>query len=111
LEQRGQAALVQWRDALGPHRVILPNAQIKDNAVAPEQLEYGIPYGVPWETVLIMTVTPHVLARLLRERGIWTEVDLQKHLSSVRQAFAEAYAMDLKNLIDSVRQAREGGNE
>lgn len=109
LEQQNKAALVEWQDVLGLHRAIVPADKIKDSQIDIVDLERGIPYGVPWETLTQVTVTPHVIARLLRQRGIWTEQDLQRNLPNVRAAFNEAWAGDLRNLIDSVRQARNGG--
>lgn len=111
LEKQNQAALVEWSDALGQHRAIVPQDKIgKQGDIDVQELEYGIPYGVPWETLAMVTVTPHILARLLRARGIWTEDDLRRNIPQVHATFQEAFSIDLKNLIDSVRQAREGGN-
>lgn len=110
LERQNKAALIEWEDTLGLHRAILPADEITASGdVTIEMLEWGIPFGVPWETLASVTVTPHILARLLRAKGIWTEEDLQRNLPQVRAVFNEAWAIDLKNLIDSVRQARDGG--
>lgn len=111
LEQQNKAALVEWQDVMGLHRAILPADKVAASGeAAAKDLERGIAYGVPWETLAVVTVTSHTIARLMRSKGIWTEDDLQKNLPQVRAAFTEAWNIDLKNLIDSVRQARDGGN-
>ena len=110
IERQKQATLVEWIDALGPHRSIIPADKVgASENVDGHELDLGIPYGVPWEMILTLTVTSHMIARLLRESGIWTEEDMRRNINAVRAVFTEAYSIDLKNLIDSVRQAREGG--
>lgn len=104
LETKGQAALVEYQDAMGPHRVIVPASKAAKEMDF-EVLEHGIIYGVPWEHIIMLSVSSTQIARLLRERGIWTEKDLQKNVVGARSALADAYGIDLKNLLDSVRNA------
>lgn len=109
IERQGQAVLVEWVDATGPHRCILPADKVRNGAAEFADLENGIPYGVPWELLYMLTVTPQQIARLFRERGIWTEEDMQRNITQARAAIEQAYSIDFKALIDNVRQSREGG--
>ena len=108
LKQKGQAALVEWNDAVGLHRATVPASAIQNDQVEYAELERGIAYGMPWETLITPSVTPQQIARRLREKGIWTEKDLQTNINAARAAFADAYTIDLKNLIDSTRVVTGG---
>ncbi len=108
LERKNKAALVEWIDAVGPHRVIIPAEKADGGDVDSKTLDEGIIYGVPWEHIIILSVTPAQIARLLREKGIWTEQDLQKNVNLARSALSEAYGIDFKNLLEAVHNASEG---
>ncbi len=117
LQQQGPAALVEWSDATGPHRGIVPASAVvggrtseAGDEVDPIELAHAIPYGAPWEILYTPSVTALQVARLLRERGIWTEHDLQRDVAGARAALAVAYGIDLKTLLDTARLAREGGD-
>ncbi len=112
LQTHGPAALVEWSDATGPHRGIVPAAAVVDGTdVDPIELAHAIPYGAPWEILYTPSVTALQVARLLRERGIWTEHDLARDVAGARAALAVAYGIDLKQLLDTARLAREGGTD
>ena len=70
--------LVEWRDENGPHKVILP--------VESNDVDLGIPYGVPFELINFPIITPARVARTLREHGIWTAEDVRGNVKTARAA-------------------------
>lgn len=75
---KSKTKIVEWRDGDGPHKVILP---IESNDVT-----LGVPYGYPFEFVNMPIITPALVARTLRERGIWTSADVQTNVKAARAA-------------------------
>ena len=104
IRQRGQAALVEWVDSEGAHRATIPAGAIHKGHVAKDELEYGIPYGVPWEELIALIATPTTIAAELRRRGIWTKGDLFSQPNVAVSAIQASYGFDLAALIKAARQ-------
>jgi len=104
VQKKGQAALVEWLDADGTHRATIPAKAIKGNLVAKDELDYGIPYGEPWEEMIEVSTTPEVIAAELRRCGIWTREDLEVRPNQALGAIQAAYGIGLTALLRAVRQ-------
>lgn len=88
--------MVEWTDGDGPHKATLP-----DDC---EDRNLGIPYGYPWEIIKLPEITSAVVARALRERGIWTAQDLRMNVKSARAAVQDVANGILTALLESVRE-------
>ena len=88
--------IVEWTDGDGPHKVTLP-----DDC---EDKNLGIPYGYPWEVIKLPEITGAVVARALRERGIWTTQDLRTNVKTARAAVQDVANRILTALLESVRE-------
>jgi len=108
VQQKGQAALVEWIAENGAHRATIPTSAIIKGQVASDELEYGIPYGEPWEELIELHATPATLAAELRRRGIWTVEDLQNNAEVARGAIMDAYGCELAHLLRAVKRREEG---
>jgi len=104
IRQRGQAALVEWVDSEGAHRATIPASAIHKGHASQDELEYGIPYGAPWEDLIALAATPDTIAAELRRRGIWTKEDLFSQPNVAVGAIQAAYGFDLAALIKAARQ-------
>lgn len=112
IQKQGAAVLVEWQDAVGVHRGVLPAKVVGDG----QAVEYGdlmaaMPYGIPWERITLPQVTLEQFAQAFREKGIWTEEDLQRKLPLARQAIQEIYGINLSFLLDAIRRVREGNQQ
>lgn len=110
LEARGHAALVEWNDANGVHRAYIPPSELSDrdgetdSAFADsEVLAQGIAYGAPWELLPIGSLGAEVLAQALRGRGIWNYDDAKTRVNELRAAIQDAYARDLRTILEASR--------
>lgn len=112
LQVKQQTALVEWADAFGTHRAYVPLHELNERSqnsnadtanVFYETLHAGIPYGEPWELYPLGQVGPETIATALRNRGIWTLLDVRTRVQDVKAALQEAYSADLKQLLDSAR--------
>lgn len=105
ISREGQAVLVEWQDAVGVHRGVLPVSQVGDGSDIPyPQLQAAIPYGIPWEKIVLTPITTQQVAQAFRAKGIWTETDLQKKLPEARAALQELYGITLGFLLDAIRR-------
>lgn len=94
------AALVEWADESGkPRRAIIPQEAIEDQAVDPDVLDQGIPYGTAWEDLEIPPVTSEDLAAALRNANVWTVEDAKAHPKAVLAALQAVYQIDLDTIL------------
>lgn len=106
VQQKGHAALVEWADEAGVHRATIPMGVIRKGQVAQEELDFGIPYGEPWEELITMSATPETIAAQLRRCGIWTREDLEARPNQALGAIQAAYGAGLADLLRAVRQRK-----
>ncbi len=108
IERKGQVVLVEWQDAVGVQRGILPAKVVGDGQnVEYQDLMAAMPYGIPWERITLPQITLAQFAQAFREKGIWTEQDLQRKLPLARQAIQEVFGINLSFLLEAIRRVRE----
>ena len=96
--------VVEYTDANQVKRVIVPATMVRDKQVALTDLVSGMPYGEPWEHMVMMRlITPQMYANALRKRGIWTVEDLQANPSKAMSAIQEVHGVELSHLLTAVR--------
>lgn len=98
IQSQGNVNLIEWRDERGLHRSVVP-ASIREPKLA--DLEAGVPYGLNFEDLPLTGISAY-----LRERGIWTEKDLQTKLETARAAINDFVTIEL---LKFARTARNGG--
>ena len=106
VQQKGQAALVEWIAEDGAHRATIPTSTIIKGQVSENELEYGIAYGEPWEELVTISATPETIAAELRRCGIWTKEDLESRSTQALSAIQAAYGVGLADLLRAVRQRK-----
>ncbi len=103
----GAAALVEYADGEGRlRRVTIPAGEIVDGVVSEAELDRGIEYGLPWEELLALRVTPERVADELRRRGIWTAQDLRARPNEAAAALMAAYGVDVAALLKAAEMRR-----
>jgi len=107
IQKKGQAALVEWIADDGARRATIPAAAIVKGQVASDELDYGIPYGEPWEELVEISATPESIAAELRKCGIWTVEDLETRPNQALSAILAAYGVGLADLLRAVRQRKQ----
>ena len=106
IQQKGQAALVEWIAEDGLHRATIPASTIIKGQVSEDELSYGIVYGEPWEELITLSATPETIAAELRRCGIWTKEDLESRPTQALSAIQAAYGFGLADLLRAVRQCK-----
>ena len=101
-EQRDMT-LVEWTDKQDvPQRHWVKSTWVTDRSGKTGKVsnpEQGYPYGVDFLNTLSPAVTPAVICRELRRRGLWTADDLQKNPNVLRGALQAAYSLDFAQVI------------
>ena len=96
--------VVEYTDTGQLKRTIVPATVVQDSKAALLDLVSGMPYGEPWEhMVMLRLITPQMYADALRRRGIWTVEDLQAKPAEAMAAIQEVHGVELAHLLTSVR--------
>lgn len=111
VENRGPSVLVEYQEKAGEKgekvtlkRCVVPFAAVdEDGKVDAGILELGVPYGIPWESVIVLSATPEALAEALRANGIWTYSDIEANPNAVLGAIQAVYGVDLGRLVQAAR--------
>ncbi len=101
IESRGEYLLVEYTDGEDPFRVIveLGDVELQDGGVVladPKVLRQGVPYGLPWEDIIEIHITPADVARKLRQYGIWTLDDILNLSRQTQSALQAALQIDVQ---------------
>jgi hypothetical protein len=86
IRRTGRSALVEYQTYSGPRRATVPVSAVVNGCVDSDDLRQGVEYGVPWEDVLNIRVTPGELGNALRKAGIWTAADAAANPKAVQSA-------------------------
>jgi len=84
-------------------RATIPSNIIEDGKVPEDELQFGIPYGVPWELVKL-SASSIDLANMLRRMEIWTYEDAMSNPNKVISALQAVYKCDLAQIIQYARE-------
>lgn len=94
--------LVEWQENGYPKRAwVTPDMVVgqSGSTAMVEQPGQGIPYGVDFSRVEMLSVTPHDVDRELKRRGIWTIADLRARPNDAVGALQAVYGFDLARLL------------
>ena len=107
IRQDEQAALVEWHDGQAVNRAIVPLRSLVDGTCSFEELQRGIPYGVPWSALITLKATPEAVERALWNVGIWTVEDLLARPQAAVGALQNVYGTDVAMLMRAARRYKE----
>lgn len=110
IHRNGEATLVEWVEGDGTRRVTVPAGVTAGGRVKRDELDYGIPYGAPWEDLVEIDATPERIAAELRRCGIWTYEDLLARPEQVRGIQASV-GFDVAALFRAAREAVKSGGK
>ena len=96
-------AIVEYELDKVLQRATIPSNIIEDGKVSEDALQYGIPYGVPWELVKL-SASSIDLANMLRRMEIWTYEDAMSNPNKVISALQAVYKCDLAQIIQYARE-------
>jgi len=96
-------AIVEYELNKVLQRATIPSNIIEDGKVPEDELQFGIPYGVPWELVKL-TASSIDLANMLRRMEIWTYEDAMSNPNKVISALQAVYKCDLAQIIQYARE-------
>lgn len=111
IRRTGASALVEYETYSGPRRVTVPVSSVVNGCVDGDDLRQGIEYGVPWEEILDIRVTPGEIGNALRKAGIWTAADAAANPKGVQGALLTVTAR-ANGIIEAARrfESKEQGN-
>lgn len=109
VQLRKHAALVEWvirREDGSPdlRRAEVPREVVHDNVVAHDDLSAGVPYGLPWEEIARVRITPDAIAAELRRLGVWTADDLASKPLKVTEAMQRVGGLARAGLLAAAKE-------
>lgn len=114
VSNKGPSSLIEWEEKGKLHRANVPTLLLiqENGEIFVEDPEEGAPYGEEWES-LLTSVTPTLVANLLRQHGIWTYEDFLKNTPTVNSVFREACTVSYQKFVQAVhsRQSVKEGKE
>jgi len=111
IRRKQQTVLVEWQDE-GRWRAYVPAEAVTDDECPSEELQMGIPYGVPWaEVVGDLVITGKQIEDTLKRHGIWTLEDAKKNPMKAATALQAVHKIGVSALIARAVSAMttEGG--
>lgn len=85
-------------------RVMIPTTDVVNGTVDEVTLGFGLPYGVPWETIELPTFTAQDLADELHKYDIWTSEDAQKNINVVQGAVSNITGRVVQRILRLANQ-------
>ena len=118
IRRKSEYALVEWEVDGTLQRAWVPYSKIigqvdTGNIVEVELPGEWPPYGERWDLLYeISQVTPELLDRELRRRGIWTIEDLLQNPSAAKLVLSKLYGLDVVKMLNTaaLKQQATGGN-
>lgn len=105
IKKSGESALVEWGDNGGLHRAYIPETRISaDGFVDKTVLDYAVPYGLPWESIIQFNASPDEFANQLRSHGIWNKEDAEKNPARVQGIIQSVYGVDFANFMKLINE-------
>ena len=107
IRENGPTVLVEWSVKDDWRRAYVPKEVIRSLRVPQDELDAGTPYGVRWEDLAVVTVTPQTIGQELRRRGLWTVRDCEYRVAEAQAAFVAACSADFGALLQAARKLEE----
>lgn len=107
---REKSVLVELVTPDNLQRFVLPSSSVVDGMVEEEELQLGVPYGMPWEVVIPpLKADVKALALELRRRDIWTAEDALRNTQAVYGAIQAVYGVELSTILQAASQHSKKG--
>lgn len=99
ISRHGSAALVEFVEGQAVQRKTVSAGLLDGEKISQDDLDMGVPYGLPWADLFKINVTPKVIEKALHNAGVWTLEDLLGNPRRVIAALQSAYGVDIAALI------------
>lgn len=108
IRHKGQSALVSYVEEGEECRVFVPLVTVSEedgkSFVSTQNLQMGIPYGIPFDELLSesFTVRRGAVIRELKRAGIWTVADYERNpgqIQSIIVAVNSSLRAELKQIV------------
>lgn len=91
----GPTVLVELEDEEYGQQYLIPSEAVVDGYCSSDDLEMAIPYGVAWDEVIEITLTPEEVCTALRKKGIYTKEDFNNRYLTVQNVALKLVMADI----------------
>jgi len=107
LSAKGESTLVEYLNIDGVlQRRYVPTKKIVDQFVADEVLERGIPYGFPWDEIVIDFDTSQ-FAREMHNAELWTAEDVLKSPKKLTGVLRKVFEKSFKAILETAQREKK----
>lgn len=103
--------VIHLKDGTDLRRVLVPREVIHDDVAEKQDLEAGVPYGLPWEEIVSIRVTPELLAIEFRRLGLWTMEDLLSKPQKITEAVQRVNRLNHSAVIQAAKKYHKESEE
>ena len=104
ISRNHSGALVEFVEGQAVRRKTVAAAALDGEKIAQDDLDMGVPYGIPWADLVQATVTPATIEKALHNAGVWTLEDLISNPRRAIGALQSAYGLDIAALIRAANE-------
>jgi hypothetical protein len=104
VSRKDASALVEFVEGQAVQRKTVTAEALDGDKIAQDDLDLGVPYGIPWADLVKVTATPASIEKALHNAGIWTLEDLTSNPRRAIGALQAAYGLDLASLIRAANE-------
>ena len=111
IQRKNGIMLVEWTDQATPHRSwVTPDMIVEESGTTAiiDNPAAGIPYGVDFTRLIVLSTTPEDIDREFKRRGIWTIADLRARPQEAVGAIQAAYRLDLGRVLQAAKAYEDG---
>jgi hypothetical protein len=102
--RKDASALVEFVEGQAAQRKTVPADALDGDKIAQDDLDMGVPYGIPWADLVKVTATPGGIEKALHNAGIWTLEELTSNPRRAIGALQAAYGLDIASLIRAANE-------
>ena len=111
VQRKNGITLVEWTDQATPKRAwVTPDMIVEEagTSAVVDKPDAGIPYGVDFSHLIVLSTTPEDIDREFKRRGIWTIADLRARPQEAVSAIQAAYRLDLGRVLQAAKAYEDG---
>jgi hypothetical protein len=106
LSTKGASTLVEYLKDGVVHRKYVPMAKVSNQFVADEVLERGIPYGFPWDEIVI-SFDMQQFAVEMHNADLWTAEDVLKSPKKVTGVLRKIFEQSFRTVLETAVQEKK----
>lgn len=100
LSSQGASTLTEYVTDGVVYRKYVPTSKLEGNFIQDETLASGIPYGFPWDEIVIK-FDPQKFAEAMHNAELWTVEDVLKSPAKLTGVLRKVFEQDFRKILET----------